>query len=98
MSEARLSVALPEYETELAANQRTALRTAALLSAPILIAFTLLDRATAPGFWVPLLCTRLAAALALALVARLSQRLVTMVPLTAVAVGVICATIEAGGV
>ncbi len=96
MSDGRLSVTLPEYETELAANQRTALRTAALLSAPILIGFTLLDRATAPDFWVPLLCARLAAALALALVARLSQRLVTTVPLTAIAVAVTCATIEAG--
>ena len=96
MSEARLSVTLPEYETELAANQRTALRTAALLSAPILIGFTLLDRATAPAFWIPLLGARLAAALVLTMVARVSHRIGNTVPLAAVAVGVICATIEAG--
>jgi signal transduction histidine kinase len=96
MSEGRLSVTLPEYETELAANQRTALRSAALLAAPILIGFTLLDRATAPSFWVPLLCARLAAAAALAVVARLSHQLGKTVPLTAVAVAVICSTIEAG--
>jgi signal transduction histidine kinase len=96
MSEGRLSVTLPEYETELAANQRTALRTAALLSGPILIGFTLLDRATAPGFWVPLLCARLAAAAVLALVARLTRRLDSAVPLTALAVAVICGTIQAG--
>src|SRR5262249_5565667 len=52
MSEARLSVALPEYETELASNQRSALRTAALLAAPILLAFTLLDSATTPDDWL----------------------------------------------
>ena len=96
MSEPRLSVTLPEYETELAANQRTALRTAAFLSAPILIGFTLLDRATAPGFWLPLLCVRCAAACALALVARLAQRMGKSVQLTAVAVAIICGTIEAG--
>jgi signal transduction histidine kinase len=96
MSEARLSVTLPEYETELAANQRTALRSAALLAGPILIGFTLLDRATAPEFWVPLLCARLAAAALLALVARASHRVATTVPLTAVAVAVISGTIEAG--
>src|SRR3981189_2203277 len=74
MTEARLSVTLPEYETELAANQRTALRTAALLAAPIVVAFTLLDRASAPGWWLPLLGIRLVAAAALAAVARVGPR------------------------
>ncbi|HTO99702.1 MAG TPA: ATP-binding protein [Myxococcales bacterium] len=96
MSEARLSVTLPEYETELVANQRTALRTAALLAAPILLVFSLLDRATAPERWIPLLCVRIAAALALALVARLTVRSDRSVRLTALAVAVICAAIEAG--
>jgi signal transduction histidine kinase len=96
MSEAKLSVTLPEYETELVANQRTALRTAALLSAPIVVAFTLLDRATAPDYWLPLLGVRIAAALVLALVARLTERISRSVQLTALAVAVICGAIEAG--
>jgi len=98
MSEARLSVALPEYETELAANQRTALRTAALLAAPILLAFSLLDRAIAPRFWLPLLCARLLGSAALIAIARVSQRARTTLPLVAAAVAVICATIASGEV
>jgi len=66
MTEARLSVTLPEYQTELAADQRTALRAATLLAAPIVVAFTLLDRASAPAWWLPLLGVRLIAAVALA--------------------------------
>jgi signal transduction histidine kinase len=96
MTEARLSVTLPEYETELAANQRTALRTAALLAAPLLLAFTLLDRATAPTAWLVLLMVRLVAAGALALVARLTGRIAQAVPLAAFAIAVICGTVEAG--
>src|SRR5467141_3998403 len=97
MTEARLSVTLPEYETELAANQRTALRTAALLAAPILVAFTLLDRASARGWWLPLLGIRLVAAAALAAVARLAPRFAgSPVALAACAVAVICGTVEAG--
>src|SRR5882762_4848381 len=96
MTEARLSVTLPEYETELAANQRTALRTAALLAAPILVAFTLLDRASAPGWWLPLLGIRLVAAAALTAVARLAPRFAgSPVALAACAVAVICGTVEA---
>src|SRR2546423_1050710 len=49
MTDARLSVTLPEYETELAATQRTAMRNAALLAAPLLVAFTFLDRRALPG-------------------------------------------------
>jgi signal transduction histidine kinase len=97
MTEARLSVMLPEYETELAANQRTALRTAALLAAPILVAFTLLDRASAPGWWLPLLGIRLAAAAGLAALARLAPRFAgSPVALAGCAVALICGTIEAG--
>ena len=96
MSDARLSVALPEYETELASNQRAALRTAALLAAPILLAFTLLDSATTPDYWLLLLGIRLVAASALVVIARLVLRVQSAVPLVAVALVVICGTIEAG--
>jgi signal transduction histidine kinase len=96
MTDARLSVALPEYETELAATQRTAMRNAALLAAPLLVAFTFLDRATTPPFWLLLLGVRLAAASVLGLVARLTQKLSSAFPLTLISVGVICTTIEAG--
>jgi signal transduction histidine kinase len=96
MSEARMSVTLPEYETELAANQRTAMRTAALIAAPLLLAFTLLDRATVPDFWLPLLGVRLVAAAVLAVIARLANRLESPFPLTVASVAAICATIEAG--
>jgi len=96
MSEPRLSVTLPEYETELAATQRTALRNATLLAAPILAGFTILDRASAPEHWVQLLAVRACAAAALLAIARLAQRLEHPVLLTIVAVAVICGTIEAG--
>ena len=96
MNEARLSVALPEYETELASNQRAALRTAALLAAPIVLAFTLLDRATTPDHWVALLLVRILAAAVLLLIARNTHRLQSPVPLVALALAVICGTIEGG--
>ncbi|TMB26538.1 MAG: HAMP domain-containing histidine kinase [Deltaproteobacteria bacterium] len=96
MTDARLSVTLPEYETELAATQRTAMRNAALLAAPLLVAFTFLDRATTPPFWLSLLGVRLAAASVLGLIARLSQKLSPAFPLTVISVAVICSTIEAG--
>jgi len=96
MNEARLSVALPEYETELASNQRAALRSAALLAAPIVLAFTLLDRATTPDHWVPLLFVRILAAAVLLLIARNTHRLQSPVPLVALALAVICGTIEGG--
>src|SRR5439155_356879 len=95
MTDARLSVTLPEYETELAATQRTAMRNAALLAAPLLVAFTFLDRAATPPFWLPLLGLRLAAASVLGLVARLTERLSSAFPLTLISVAVICTTIEA---
>jgi len=96
MTEARLSVTLPEYETELAATQRTAMRNAALLAAPLLVAFTFLDRATTPPSWLSLLGVRLAAVSVLGLIARLSQKLSSAFPLTVISVAVICSTIEAG--
>jgi len=96
MTEARLSVTLPEYETELAANQRTAMRAAALIAAPVLLAFTLLDRATAPAFWLPLLAIRLAAVAVLAVIARLAHRMESPFPLAVASVAAICGTVEAG--
>src|SRR5437016_4988419 len=96
MTDARLSVTLPEYETELAATQRTAMRNAALLAAPLLVAFTFLDRATTPPFWLSLLGVRWAAASVLGRIARLSQKLSPAFPLTVISVAVICSTIEAG--
>jgi signal transduction histidine kinase len=96
MTEARLSVTLPEYEAELAANQRAALRRAARLAAPLLLAFTLLDRITAPDWWLPLLGVRVLAAAALLLLARFSDRISATVPLVAFALALICGTIEAG--
>jgi len=96
MSEARLSVTLPEYETELAVNQRKALRAAALLAAPILLGFTVLDWSTARDFWMPLLAIRVVASAGLVLVGILAQRLANPVPLAALAVALICSTIEAG--
>jgi signal transduction histidine kinase len=96
MTDARLSVTLPEYETELAATQRTAMRNAALLAAPLLVAFTFLDRAATPPFWLPLLGLRLVAASVLGLVARLTEKLSSAFPLTLISVAVICTTIEAG--
>jgi signal transduction histidine kinase len=96
MTEARLSVTLPEYETELAVNQRKALRVAALLAAPLLLAFTVLDRSTAPAHWASLLVIRIVAAAGLLLVGVLTQRLPNPVPLAALAIALICGTIEAG--
>jgi signal transduction histidine kinase len=96
MTETRLSVTLPEYETELAANQRTAMRSAALLAAPILVAFTLLDRVTAPLLWLPLLGVRTVAAAILGLIARLAHRLPSPFSQAVLSVAVICGSIEAG--
>src|SRR5205085_10791414 len=95
MSQPRMPVSLPAYEAELTANQQTALRTAVLLAAPLVVAFTALDRATAPDEWVPLLLVRLAAAGILALLSRVPAR-ISPVLLTGAAVAVICGTIEAG--
>jgi len=96
MSEARLSVTLPEYETELAANQRTAMRSAALIGSVILLLFTLLDRATAPDVWLQLLAVRVVAAGLLALIARLANRTGSPFPMAVAAVAATCGTIEAG--
>ena len=95
MSQPRMPVSLPAYEAELTAHQQTALRTAVLLAAPLVVAFTALDRATAPDEWVPLLLVRLAAAGILALLSRVPAR-ISPVLLTGAAVAVICGTIEAG--
>ena len=64
---------LPSYEMELVANQRVGLRTACLLAAPIVVAFSLLDRATAPEQFLPLLLIRCACACGLLVIARLAR-------------------------
>jgi len=57
----------------------------------------MLDRASAPAWWLPLLGIRLVAAAALAVVARLAPRFAgSPVALAGCAVAVICGTIEAG--
>jgi hypothetical protein len=72
-SQPRSPVVLPAYELELAADQRAALRRALVLAAPLLVAFTLLDKATAPQAWLPLLAVRLVAAVVLGLLARAAR-------------------------
>src|SRR3954468_21265700 len=96
MPDARLSVTLPEYETELVARQRAALRLAAVLAAPILVAFTLLDRVTAPAAWLSLLAVRVAAGVVLLLLAELAKHTTPPVPIVVSSVAIICATIEVG--
>src|SRR3954465_9708687 len=96
MPDARLSVTLPEYETELVARQRAALRLAAVLAAPILVAFTLLDRVTAPESWLSLLAVRVAAGVVLLLLAELAKHTTPPVPIVVSSVAIICATIEVG--
>src|SRR5207249_1089663 len=66
-SQPRLPVALPPYEVELAANQRSALRGGALLAAALLLSFALLDLAQARSAFWRLLAVRLVAAAILVL-------------------------------
>lgn len=51
MTHARLPVALPAYDAERVARQRIGVRTATLFAAVILVAFSALDRFTAPNAW-----------------------------------------------
>ena len=86
---------MPTYAEELAHAQLSSLRLACLLAAPILVAFALLDRAFAPGSFVPLLGLRLAAALLLLGCARLAEKQAARpVVIAFVAVGLIAATVE----
>ena len=91
----RLPVVLPAYDVELDSRQRSALRGAMLIGAPLLVAFSLLDRATAPAAWPWLLGVRLlGAALMLAIrgVARGDQPPARLAVLVVV---IVCGTIEA---
>jgi len=90
----RLPVVLPDYDAELVAQQRSAVRSAMLLAAPILVAFTLLDRAIAPAAWLSLLVVRLLAAFMLLAIGRAARRSERPERLAFAAVAIVCATIE----
>jgi len=95
MTDPGLVAALPPYEAELERNQRSAVRNAALIAAPLLLAFSSLDRAMAPQHFWKLLAVRLAAVAGLLAVARVSQRS-RPIPLTVCVVALLCGTIEIG--
>ena len=96
MTDPGLAVALPPYEAELESNQRGAVRSATLVAAPLLLAFSALDRVTAPAhFWV-LFCIRVIASAALLAVARATRSRIAPVTLAGCAVVLLCGTIEAG--
>ena len=67
-------ISLPAYEAELLGHQRSALRAACLIAAPILLAFSLLDRAQAPQAFGRMLVVRIVAAALLVQIARWSAR------------------------
>src|SRR6266571_656543 len=69
----RLPVVLPDYDAELGTRQRSAVRSAMLLASPLLVAFSALDRATAPAAWLPLLAVRVSAALLLLVIGRAAR-------------------------
>ena len=92
----RLPVVLPDYDAELASRQRSAVRNAMLLAAPILLAFSALDRATAPKAWASLLVVRLFAAIVLLSIGRAARKAERPEWLALAAVAVLCATIEVG--
>ncbi len=91
-----LPVALPDYGAELANRQRSSLRTASLLGAALLLAFSALDRATAPAMWLPLLGIRALAAVLLCGIAWWSPRSGRPALWAIPAVAIISGTIEAG--
>jgi signal transduction histidine kinase len=86
---------LPSYVEELIPAQLAALRVGCLLAAPLLLAFSVLDRAVAPALWLQLLGVRVLAAALLLLIAR-QARTPTMPVLSLSVAGnaVICGTIE----
>ena len=71
---ARFGTPTPSYREELAVSQLHAIRSACLLAAPLVLAFSLLDRALAPGDWMVLLVIRVVAALVLLGCARATER------------------------
>src|SRR5438552_3147016 len=84
---------MPTYEEELLSSQRTAIRSASLLAAALLVAFALLDRALVPNGWLPLLGVRLGAAVLLLACARAAKGL-HPVATAGVAVALIAGAIE----
>ena len=86
---------LPSYEEELVASQLAAIRAACVLSAPLLIGFSALDHALAPGAWGRLLAVRLVAAALLFFCARATERQMPPLPLAAAAVALIMGALAA---
>ncbi len=86
---------LPSYIEELIPAQLAAVRVGCLLAAPLLLAFSVLDRAVAPALWLQLLGVRVLAAGLLLLIAQ-EARTPTMpvLSLSIAANAVICGTIE----
>jgi signal transduction histidine kinase len=88
---------VPSYAEELDALQRPALRAAALLAAPLLLAFSLLDRAAAPERWRALLAIRSIAAASLAAIAwRLRRPAAAFMPHAFAACAALALTLLAG--
>ena len=86
---------LPSYVEELIAAQLAAIRVACLLAAPLLLAFSALDRVVSPAHWLPLAGVRILAALLLLYISRLAR--VPTMPVLSLAVAanaVITGTIE----
>src|SRR5437762_2322510 len=93
---AKFGTPMPSYRQELLASQLHAIRSACLLAAPLLLAFSLLDRALAPGSWVLLLVIRVVVALALLGCARAAERQdASPLALVAAATALIAGTLDA---
>jgi len=87
-------VVLPDYDAELATRQRSAVRSAMLLAAPIVVAFSGLDLAIAPAAWLSLLLVRVVAASVLLVIGHAARRSERPERLALAAVAIVCATIE----
>lgn len=86
---------LPSYVEELIPAQLAAVRVACLLAAPLLLAFSALDRLIAPAVWLQLLGVRIIAAALLLLISRLARTpTMPVLSLAGAANAVICGTIE----
>ncbi|MCA1827421.1 MAG: HAMP domain-containing histidine kinase [Myxococcales bacterium] len=93
--EIRRESPLPSYRDELIPSQRAALKTASLVAAGLVIAFSLLDRALSPH-WAGLVAVRFAASVLLLLCARMAEKgRGNPMALAAAAVAIIGVTIDA---
>ena len=90
----RRDTPLPPYEEELVASQRAAIRSASLLAAVLLLAFSLLDRALVPAQWLPILGVRALSSALLLLCARAAARGARPLWVAAAAVALIAGTVE----